>query len=346
VQTRSLLVQTLARAGEMDEAIQIAEGSLEIAEASGDEALAGEAMHRLAITLLASRSEDAVELLLRLITRARERGDRAMEARAYLSLGVARMRTRDDLAGADAFRSALAIARDAQALDVAASSSMNLGVIGLRGGDFASAHDALTDALRLYTTLRNNSNRLAALYNLANLARERGDAAAATSLYRETITLANQLGAIDITIGAYAGEGWAAMRHDDDAAARTALASAQAVLGARQDWWFQGRELLESLVIRLAARDKYHDLARARFHVAVEKLEVMDVYAAAWMVADCASEIADRDATVWDVVDRLADHPTVIQFVPLSARFTALRDMAERQKSAYLRTGEPTLPIT
>jgi hypothetical protein len=70
------------------------------------------------------------------------------------------------------------------------------------------------------------------------------------------------------------------------------------------------------------------------------------VYAAAWMVADCASEIADRDATVWDVVDRLADHPTVIQFVPLSARFTALRDMAERQKSAYLRTGEPTLPIT
>ena len=344
VQTRSLLVQTLARAGEMDQAIEIAEGSLAIAEQSGDEALAGEAMHRLAITLLASRSEDAVELLLRLITRARERGDRAMEARAYLSLGVARMRTRDDLAGADAFRSALAIARDAQALDVAASSSMNLGVIGLRGGDFASAHDALTDALRLYTTLRNNSNRLAALYNLANLARERGDATAATALYRETITLANQLGAIDITIGAYAGEGWAAMRHDDDAAARTALAAAQGVLGARQDWWFQGRELLESLVIRLAARDKYHALALARFHAAVERLELMDVYAAAWMVADCASELAERDATVWDVVERLADHPTVIQFVPLSARFTALRDMAERQKSAYLRTGEPVLP--
>ena len=127
----------------------------------GDEALAGEAMHRLAITLLASRSEDAVELLLRLIARARAwRTAPWKRART-----VARCRThayarRPRWCGCVPF-GAGASARDAQALDVAASSSMNLGVIGLRGGDFASAHDALTDALRLYTTLRNNSNRLA-----------------------------------------------------------------------------------------------------------------------------------------------------------------------------------------
>jgi tetratricopeptide (TPR) repeat protein len=260
-----------------------------------------------------------------------------MEARAYLSLGVARMRTRNDLAGAEAFRSALAIARDAQALDIAASASMNLGVIGLRSGDFASAHEALSDALRLYTTLRNNGNRLAALYNLANLTRERGDAPAAAALYRETTTLANQLGATDIAIGAYAGEGWAAMRQDDDGAARVALAAAQGVLGNRHDWWFQGRELLESLVIRLAARDEYHDLAAARFHAAVERLEAIDVYAAAWLAADCAAEIAEHGSGVWSAVQRLAAHPTVIQFLPLSARFTALRDMAERAEWAHLR---------
>ncbi len=338
VQTRSLLVQTLARVGEMEEAIRIADASLRIAEESGDEGLAGEAMHRLAITLLASRSEDAVELLLRLVTRARARDDRVMEARAFLSLGVARMRTRDDLAGADAFRSALTIARDAQALDVAASASMNLGVIGLRGGDFPSAHDALTDALRLYTTLRNNTNRLAALYNLANLERERGDAAAASSLYRETSILADELSADDIAVGAFAGSGLAAIKLEEIDVARDALASAENVLGGRPDWWFQGRELLESLVIRLHAHDGQYDHALARFNGAIEKLEAVDVYAAAWMVADCAAELAERDSSLWGVVERFASHPTVQQFVPLSARFTALRDMSERLDTAHLRT--------
>jgi len=340
VQTRSLLVQTLARSGEMEEAIRIAEASLWIAEESGDDALAGEAMHRLAITLLASRSEDAVELLLRLIARARTRGDRVMEARAFLSLGVARMRTRDDLAGAEAFRAALTIARDAQALDVAASASMNLGVIGLRSGDFPSAHDALNDALRLYTTLRNNTNRLAALYNLANLERERGDAEAASSLYRETTILANELGAADIAVGAYAGMGLAAIKLDDHVAANVALAAAQEVLGSRVDWWFQGRELLESLSIRLAAHAMHYDDALSRFNGALERLEAMDVYAAAWMVADCAAEVAEHDSRLWDVAERLANHPTVKQFVPLSARFTALKDMSERMNQAHLRSSE------
>ena len=341
VQTRSLLVQTLARVGRIDDAIAIAEGSLTIAEESDDDALADEAMHRLAITLLASRSEEAVGLLLRLAERARQRGDRGMEARAHLSLGVARMRTRDDVAGAEAFRYALATARDAGALDVAASASMNLGVIGLRGGDFAAAEDALKDALRLYTTLRNNTNRLAALYNLANLALERGDAAAAGQLYGETTTLANQLGAGDIAIGAYAGQGLAAIKLADMTSARASHAAAMGVLGTRQDWWFQGRELLESLAVSLDGRDGRPHAAHARFHAAIGPLETMDVYAAAWMVADCAAELEEADEAVWEVVERLAEHPTVKEFVPLAARFTALRDLAERRHTSHLRTGEP-----
>jgi diguanylate cyclase (GGDEF)-like protein/putative nucleotidyltransferase with HDIG domain len=330
VQTRSLLVQTLGRTGELDEAIRIAEESLQIADDNGDEALAGEAMHRLAITLLASRPPDAVDLLLRLVERARSRGDRVMEARAYLTLGVARMRTRDDRAGEEAFRAALTIARDSQSLDVAANASMNLGVIGLRGGDFDAAHEALDDALRLYTTLRNNANRLAALYNLANLERERGDAEEAARLYGETSLLAEQLGAEDIAVGAQAGAGLAALRLDEKAAAKNALDAAQRALGARADWWFQGRELLESLVIRLEANAGRYESAIERFRVALEKLEPMDVYAAAWMVADCAATLAEKDPKVWEAVERLGTHATVQQFVPLSARFTALRDMAER----------------
>ena len=109
------------RMGRVDEAICIAEDSLGQSEARGDEALTGEALHRLAQTLLAPRPADAVELLLALVALRARRKDPALEARAFLGLGVARTRTRDDLAAVEAFRLALRIGLDAQALDVAAT---------------------------------------------------------------------------------------------------------------------------------------------------------------------------------------------------------------------------------
>ncbi len=335
VQIRSLLVQALARMGRTQEAVDMATESVSLAEAGGDEGLVCEAMHRLGITLIAARPGEAVELLLRLVARARSRRDRAMEARAFLSLGVARTRARDDRGGAEAFRSALTVARAAHALDVAASASMNLGVLELRRGDFTAAQEACKDALRLYTTLRNNANRLAALYNLASLERERGDAEAALGLYRETAALAEQLGAVDIAIGAHAGAGVAALRLDDVPAARAALRAAEGALGDRADWWFQGRELLESLAVRLAAHDGQLAAARRRFHLAVARLELMEVYAAAWMVADCGAELAERDDGIWRVVERFTTHDAVQEFVPLKARFTALRDLADRPTGAH-----------
>ena len=335
VHIRSLLVQALARMGRTQEAVDIATESVALAESADDEGLVCEALHRLGITLIAGRSGEAVELLIKLVARARGRGDRAMEARAFLSLGVARTRARDDHGGAEAFRAALNVARAAHALDVAASASMNLGVLELRRGDFAAAQEACKDALRLYTTLRNNANRLAALYNLASLERERGDAEAALALYRETAALAEQLGAADIVIGAHAGAGVAALRLDDVPAARLALRAAEAALGDRADWWFQGRELLESLAVRLAAHDGQFVAARKRFHAAVVRLELMEVYAAAWMVADCGAELAEQDQGIWRVVERFTAHEAVQEFVPLAARFTALRDLADRPTGVH-----------
>jgi diguanylate cyclase (GGDEF)-like protein/putative nucleotidyltransferase with HDIG domain len=330
VQTHSLLVQTLVLVGEGDEAIRIAEGSLQLAEQSGSDTLVGEAIHRLAVTLSPTRPSDAVELLLRLVERARASGDRILEGRAYFSIGVARMYTKDDAAATEALRAALMIARDAQALDIAANASANLGVISLRSGEFDAAHDALHNALRLYTTLRNNANRLAVLYNIANLEAERGDAVEASRIYRETAALADRLDADDIAVGAQAGIGLAALRLNDVPGALVALTAAEQRFAGRSDWWFQGRELLESLVVRLYAESARHPEAIARFRLAVEQLEALNVYAAAWLVADCAATVAEHDPSVWDTVQRLGENETVQRFVPLSARFTALRDMAER----------------
>ncbi|HKH93833.1 MAG TPA: HD domain-containing phosphohydrolase [Gemmatimonadaceae bacterium] len=348
VRTRSLFVQTLQRLGRVDEAIQIAEESLRMAEESGDEALSGEAMHRLGQTLLGVRPRESIDLMLRLIALARRRRDPLMEARAFLALGVARTRTRDDLAAVEAFRLALRLALEAQALEVAAAASMNLGVIEMRRGDFGATHRAFHEALRLYTTLRNNTSRLAALYNLANLEAERGDTDAAGPLYRETAALAEQLGADDIAIGAHAGLGLAALRLHDASGARTALAAAHRSLGERADWWFQGRERLESLFIRLAIHDDSRTLALTRFRSAVERLEALDIYSAAWLVGDCGAEVAANESEIWATVERFAEHTIVQQFVPLAARFTALRDIANRQHTGSLRqrraaerTGEP-----
>ena len=335
VQTRSLLVQALARKGDLGEAVRIARESIRIAEAHGDENLLGESMHRLAITVVGTRPADAVEILHRLIARARTSRDRTMAARAFLTLGVARTFTRDLRGGMEAFRSALRLAREAQALDLAASASMNLGVLELRNGDFVAAHEACTDALRLYTTLRSNANRLIALYNLANLERERGDAEAALALYRDTAALAEQLGTADVAIGAQAGVGLASLRLSDGVSARAALAAALEQLRGRNDWWFQGRELLESLAVRLAVDDGAITEGRERFHHAVTQLEPIDMYAAAWMVADCAAELASFDARVWSTVHRLSAHSAVQQFAPLAARFTALHDLLERPLPAH-----------
>jgi hypothetical protein len=43
--------------------------------------------------------------------------------------------------------------------------------------------------------------------------------------------------------------------------------------------------------------------------------------------------VAEHDPTVWATVERLSQHETVQLFAPLSARFTALRDMLERLPS-------------
>jgi hypothetical protein len=74
--------------------------------------------------------------------------------------------------------------------------------------------------------------------------------------------------------------------------------------------------------------------AERRFHAAIARLELMEVYTAAWMVADCAAELTDHTDGVWKVVNRFAAHPAVQEYVPLAARFTALRDLADRPTGA------------
>jgi hypothetical protein len=82
--------------------------------------------------------------------------------------------------------------------------------------------------------------------------------------------------------------------------------------------------------------------ALERFRTAVERLETTDIFAATWLVADCAATLAEHDPRVWETVERLSKHETVQLFTPLSARFTALRDMLERMPA--VRFASPADP--
>jgi hypothetical protein len=54
--------------------------------------------------------------------------------------------------------------------------------------------------------------------------------------------------------------------------------------------------------------------------------------------------VATEDPTIWAIVDRFAENSTVEQFVPLAARFTALRDFENRLPATRQRASasEPT----
>jgi len=83
--------------------------------------------------------------------------------------------------------------------------------------------------------------------------------------------------------------------------------------------------------------DGLKTIAHARFCTALEKLEPSDVYGAAWLLADCGADLATEDPTIWGIVERFADNSTVETFVPLAARFTALRDFASRLPASRAR---------
>ena len=63
------------------------------------------------------------------------------------------------------------------------------------------------------------------------------------------------------------------------------------------------------------------------------------MYSAAWFVGECGGEVAEDEAEAWEIIGRFGEHSMVQEFVPLAARYTALRDMANRRHTDRLRQG-------
>ena len=200
---------------------------------------------------------------------------------------------------------------------------MNLGVLLLKTGRFAEARHRLDETLRIYASVNNEPLRLSALYNVAHLSRERGDAAGATELYAATVALAQQLGQLDVHVGALCGIGLADLALGHFASAVARLNESEALLSGRESNWFQGRELLEALHVRVLSGRGDRRSAAERLFAGLCAAEKHDQYATVWLAAECAGELEGVGAE-WDAMARkYAVQARAHGYAPLVQRLSA-----------------------
>jgi diguanylate cyclase (GGDEF)-like protein len=313
-----------SRLGELAEAERIARECLALAEEAGECTLLSEACMRLGNTLLETRPLEAVALYTRALESFSEAADRYGQARCYINTGIAQARAGDGRAAERAYVIALDLSRSAHAPDLAGLAALNLGVLYIRDARFGEADERLREALDLFTTVKNEHHRLGTLYNLAHLARERGEAATALDLYVAAAALARTTGHTDVEIGALAGAGITGLASGKGEVASSGLRAGAALIGGRADWWFQGRELHEALAVRLALAEGDRPHAVARFATAHALAARHDPYGASWLVSECAPLLlAAGDDGARPLAERYAREAAERGYILLSARYAA-----------------------
>jgi hypothetical protein len=130
---------------------------------------------------------------------------------------------------------------------------------------------------------------LAAIYNQANLERDRGDSGVALGLYDTAAALADELGLKHVRAGAVAGAGLAALslgRRDHARRLHESLVAALSELGDRH---FQGSEIVNAFLVHYAYYTQDGVWAAAeRATRAMQDLASHDPYAHIWLVTECA----------------------------------------------------------
>jgi tetratricopeptide (TPR) repeat protein len=287
--------QTHSRLGDQRTAERLAAQCVETAETFGDCALLADALNRLGNTVVSEAPSRAYAAYSRAIQIFESVGDVRGQARSYGNLGIAaQFESRLDEA-VQAFDRAITVARAAGIPDVWGVAALNLGVLSQKCGDYDRARELLAEALGIFAAVKHSEFQLAALYNMAHVERELRMWDAAAELYEATSPLAQRIGQSDIEIGAFAGIGICFLELGRVDKAQEAVDELKLRMG-RWTHWFQNRELVEALFIRMAARQGKQDEALRRFSEAVNLAESSDPYCAAWLIASCADDLIDLDA--------------------------------------------------
>jgi hypothetical protein len=164
------------------------------------------------------------------------------------------------------------------------------------------------------------------LFNMAHLARENEDWGAASGLYEQVMAVAARVGQPDMELGARAGQALAALAMGQRSFAEDAMRWIRANVETRPQWWFQGRDLVDALRIRLAAERGDGAHALRLLSDAVELAERFNPYVAAYLVLECAPSLRQQsNDTLLAIIDRVSPAASRLGFTLIAQRLASLR---------------------
>ena len=321
----NMISQYQGTLGEWAEAEEIARSAVEAAEASGHVGVLAEALAQLGGALMQRQSPETGEYYNRALSLFHTTGDRGGEARCYINIGTICQTSGDVVAAEVAFDRALEASERANALDLAGQASLHLGTLSLRRGQLDAAGQWYRKALERFTESSNDRQRLATLYNMAHLAREADDWSNASSLYEQVVTIASRIGQPDTELGARAGQALAALAVGARSVAEDAMRWIRTNIEPRPEWWFQGRDLVDALRIRLAAERGEDAHALRLLHDAVAIAGRYDPYVAAFLVAECAPSLRRSTDALITLIDQISPDVEALGFTVVAERLSVLR---------------------
>ena len=278
-----------------------------------------EAQRLLALARYAVAPADAMALAREGIGMAA--GHRVAAAQVRATLGELYLRAGHATHAEEALGEALDAARGAHAAPLAATVSRALGELRARQGNASEAAQWLGDAERIFTALGDVPELLRTVLVAAHVARDHGERARAHALYERAageartleiawIELAALAGAVLTNGGPLAPSAWAAWSRANEL-----------IASAPGDWWFAGRELVDAVTLQMALGAGHSGAAVDLFARALRRLDAVDPYAGAWLVAECAPALEVAGLPAMRVARRqAADRARTLAFAPLVAR--------------------------
>jgi diguanylate cyclase (GGDEF)-like protein/putative nucleotidyltransferase with HDIG domain len=324
-----------ARLGDWDQAQRLAREAVEAAGAQDDQQLTADTTIRLGTAVLESSPAEALGHFRVAAAMYATAGNRFGQVRCLVNSGIAHSQL-GALADAElAYREAEAMAESAHVIDLGGLAALNLGVLLTRDGRFDEARGRFNSAMAAFKKVKNEPRRLATLHNLANLAREEGDAAAAASLSRAAYDLATELGLSDIVGGALAGVGLAALALGNLDEARSIADRLLVSVDQGSTRTYRGREIVDAFFTR------YH-LAHGDVETAAKSLRIgaeavaNDVYGFCWLIAECAPLLRGQGGS---------DFTHYILRARQSARAFGFRPLAKRLDGLEVPAQPPTVTV-
>jgi GGDEF domain-containing protein/tetratricopeptide (TPR) repeat protein len=320
----TLASQTYGRLGEGRMAEQCASEAVQMSESMGDVGLTANALLRLGSCIMTDSPTRARETITRAFQLFESIGDIRGQAACQNSIATATQFEGRLLEARSAYALAMSMARVAGMSDIGAVSALNLGVLIQKQGEFDRARELFAESMTSFSAMKNSQYQLIALFNMAHCERELGAWASAAELYSTTSPLADRIGHGDVEIGSLAGAGLCFLELGKLDRARTAASEVQQRLDRRPEW-FQGRELVEALLVRVTALDGNADLALSRFETALSAAESVDVYLAVWLTLNCASTLKQiDDGRVRLSINRYASTVEKLGYDELTRRYAVL----------------------